>query len=368
MTLGRGLYGLPEPEKPVRPPSRIRWLIRIPLIIVVMVGISLTTLFVIGGKSDSMKANLESYLNDTTGMESHIETLNGVHFFPVMGFDAENITLKSGGETKVSIGGIRVYIPFWNTLLSRSEFRDFHVAGAVIEAGIITPRRIEIDQLTIDRLKSAEPILVLNGRYGGDPVSMRIDLKSRLTGSNAIPVYSLAENAVFEGQAGDMILKGAFLHPGTRRASIHLDEFKAGGNFNSLKAVMALSPFIGGTVESGQSKGNYTIDLDRKEAILKIRGAFDAERLNPEDLSGSRGLVQSWRAVKQFYSGPDRDGEMEPASCDLGGTDMSVQVSVQTLLQNGVEQKDASGVIEIQDGRVIQDTLNLIPCQDRLKE
>ncbi|HEY8192248.1 MAG TPA: hypothetical protein VIG74_07470, partial [Alphaproteobacteria bacterium] len=253
MTLGNGLYGLPEPEKPKRAPSRKRWWVRVPMAILIIVGVSLTALSMIGGNSDEMKVRLENYLNDITGMESHVGILNGVHFYPAMGVDAQNVTLKSGGAVKASVGSIRLYVPFWNMPFGRSDFRDFDIANVVIEAGVMTPRRIEIDRLMIDSREKAAPLLVLDGRYGGEAVSLRVDLKVRSVSASGAALYDLADDAAFAIHAGDISARGVLRRKTGKGLNIDLEDFRAGKEFNSVKANLNMLGSVEGTMESAQS-------------------------------------------------------------------------------------------------------------------
>jgi hypothetical protein len=361
VTLGNGLYGLPEPEKPKRPLSRKRWWIRVPLIILVIAGISLTTLSVIGGNSDAMKLRLESYLNEITGMESDVGILNGVHFYPVMGVDAQNVTLKSGGTVRVRIGSIRVYVPFWNMPLGRSDFRDFDIANVTIEPGIITPRGIEIDRLMIDNQKSA-PLLVLDGRYGGEPVSLRVDLKSRAAGAPGTMLYDLADDAAFTIRAGDISARGIFHRKTGKGLNIDLEEFRAGKGINTIKADLRIFRSVEGTVESGQSSGRFNLDISRKDHLWTIRGEADADRIDTVDIAGDKGLAQSWQAMERFYLGPERYAALASAPYDFSRIDMEIKTGIKSFLRDRTEWGALSGLIAIQNSR-----MNIDPLEGHLR-
>lgn len=180
MTVGRELYGLPEPQLPPKPPSRWRWPVRIALGLSVVLAISLTSLSMLGGNSDSMKESLENYLGDLTGSTAKIETLNAVVFFPVLGVDIDGLTLSRDGVDAARFAHVNFSTGFWGALGGRSALRSLDFRDGTIGAGLLTPRSVRVDQFKIDFENVDKPVLALDGEYGGEKVTLRAGLKRKI--------------------------------------------------------------------------------------------------------------------------------------------------------------------------------------------
>lgn len=329
MTLGRGLYGLPEPELPKKTPSKWRWAIYIPLIFFSLMAASLFTLSFMGGNSPELKENIENYLSQATGTQATIGKLVYAGFYPAMGMAAEDIRFvrKDGdtaGEELARLGEARFAIAFWSVPSGTPKFRMMAVKNASIAAGVLAPRAIRIEKMMIDPDAMA---FIAQGNYGGEDFFASIPLKSK-AGLSKVPVYMLADEARFEVRAGALSAKGVFYPLGGRGADLKLEELRA-GKANPITADILIGGKIKGVVKGGESSANLDLRITRTGKARRIGGDIAFDVLNQGDIFGAAGIVEIWRAMQEFYFGPDlfRKRQDEPYDFSRTAIDADFRVA-----------------------------------------
>lgn len=329
MTLGHGLYGLPEPELPKKPPSKWRWAIRIPLIFLCVMTASLFTLSVMGGNSPELRENLEDYLSQATGMQASIGTLVYAGFYPAMGMAAEDIRFvrKGGdaaGEELIRLGEARFAMAFWSIPSGTPKFRMLAVKDARIAAGVFTPRAITVEKIMIDPKAMA---FVAEGAYGGEDFSATVPLKSKM-GLAKVPVYMMADEAPFTMKAGNIFAKGVFRPLGGKRLGVRIEELRTGAAY-PVSADLVIGRNIKGTIKNGESAAMVDLRLTQKGRLRHAGGEVVFSILNRDDLYGSAGVSQIWRELQMFYYGPDlvREKQGEPYDFSRASIDTDFKVA-----------------------------------------
>ncbi len=324
------------PPKPPGPLSRFRWLRRAFLILLTLMTASLVTLSLIGGNSDSFRELFEDYLDDATGMRSSIGVLHKFSFYPAMTMDLENVlfygTDENGVEHQVvRIGAMRFSIGFWSVATGRTKFRVLELRDADIAGGIVLPQDLQITQAGI---VPEEQALIVDARYGGSPVTLRVDLQGR-SGPAGIPSYTLAEDAAIDLRLGDIVLKGV-LNRG-RMSDLHLalEEFRAGDN-NPVTGELHLSGAARGVLRTGESDFSLDMPFNIKTGLWKFRGQVTGETLRSVDIFGDKGLLETYRHVLDFIDGPARAKDRHTQPYDFSAFDVDLALSYKDFSWAGV--------------------------------
>lgn len=353
MTVGNSLYGLPEPERVPRPPSRWRWPIRIVLGAVAVMGVSIFTLSMIASNSDSMKESLEVYLGDITGREAKIGTLNAVSFFPMIGVDMDDLTLSESGRVVARFDHINFSTGFWGALAGRSSVRTLDVQDGKIDAGLLMPKAVTISRFAIDVEAAEQPRLVLDGEYGGDPVTFQAGL-TRKIGIFGASSFDLAEDTDVKLQAGSVELSGKSGTGPKGERTILVESLKPGEGMATVKGSVSVFRRLkdigfSGHFESGSSQIDFDVSILKENGFWAVTGKAVSGALNLEDVFAPKGLVDGYAALKAFYFG-DRLKEVDAKPFDFSMLKVDVKTEIKALSNGQLALGSVSAPFIVEDG------------------
>ena len=346
MNTQTGLYGLTEPAPPPRPKSRVWKFVKIILVIVAIFLISLTMLHKTGGNGDNLKKIIETYLSDSTGYKAQVGKLNAVSFYPLIGIDMNDVTFETAEKVVVGrIAHVNFSTSFWSAS-SGSSIHTLDMRGASAEAGIFTPGKIALKRFFIDPRDKKTPQLSLTGTYDGKPVNMTADLKV-IPGISSV-YFNFAEPSPFDLKAGDLHATGRILTTKAGR-SLQVDTLSVAGQSRPVKVLLGLNATgkhigVSGTIESGETSFDYTVDFSDKAGRRVIGGAIEGERADIGDVVKKGGLFDDYRAFYNFWTA----GQKNDAA--LSGTDLALDIKIAHGLKAGQELGPVDGKAVIRDG------------------
>lgn len=344
MTSGTGIYGLPEPALPPRPPSRWRWPIRIFLSIAVMLGVGVFVLSTLGGHSDSLKGSLVEYLSEATGLQANIETLNALSFYPALGTDFDGLTLSRDGKAVAKAAHVNFSTGFWAAAAGHPALRTLEIRDAVIDEKVIVPRDIKIDRFAIDGVDGKEPILLLNGYYGGQKVESSVVLE-RHVNFFGTSTFGLAPQGELRMRAGSMAFDGVVgtTDRGERLLTIQslvIDdpEKPITGRLTIARRLKDIQ--YKATIEKNHIPLTIDLTVDYQDSgDWSASGQVTGANLQWRDVIAQGGLIDDYRKIHDFY-------RIGPSSVAVTG-----DIHFQSDTLSGVyhlDKKTAS--IKLQDG------------------
>lgn len=360
MTMGQGLYGLNEPELPKKPPSKWRWIWNVVFVIAFMVGSGLFMLARAANTSDEMKATVESIISDATGFDAKIGTLNAISFFPVVGLDISDVTLSPKGTLSpvVSAAKANYSTGFWSVLMGNLEFRTLSIEGAMVRAGHYVPRDLAVRSLALDMADPAQPKLVLDGLYGGEALTARIDLAGR-QGLNGHMRFSLARRGMMDVTLGHIRASAEFIDPQARSTTVNITRLQDDRYQQEYTGKIIVSGIWSGLHLAGQIDGSQdtsvTFDLTIKPDGGKnhIDGTIKTHGLDRTALEMPGGLMDMLRTIIAFTSGQKKDGSMH-----LGRADANIAVSL-----NHGDAPPLTLLLVMVDGKIPENPLRDVAAQ-----
>lgn len=357
MSMHEGLYGLPEPALPPKPPSRWRWVYRIIFGFLIVGGLTITVLTLLGGTGDGMKSSIEKFIGDSTGLTARIEKLNAATLFPVIGMDLSNLTLHdSTGSPVASFEHFNFSTGFWAAMIGQSSLRSVSIEKGEIFAGVLLPGAVEIDRLGIDIKNPAEPRLVLKGRYDSKPVDMAVGLvrKVNMYGASSFDLRAGSDVIV---AAGPIVLDGTV---NTGRSGQRVIEIKSLATGHKGKALSGQVEFfrgiggfdVGGFLVQGDSRLDYRIGRTGTTGNYHLNGTIESKKLNLRDVLASKdggSFVGHYRALMAFYeAGQAASRAREPF--DFTGINAKIDVKIAELYNGGLLWGPVSAPLVVADG------------------
>lgn len=356
MTIHQGLYGLPEPALPPRPPSRWRWLKYTIAYAVAAVFISLMVLHFMGGNGDYLKGVVEDYISETTGYTAKIGTLNAVSLYPVIGVDFDDLELTRDGKSVAKMDHFNFSTGFWGASMG-SSVRTLSILNLSADAGVFTPGALSVDKLAID-VKQDAPHLILDGLYAGKPLSFTMPLRMK-TGFSGSVSFGFNDKAPFHFRAGPVSADGfvSAAHGGRR---LDVDNLVVAGNDRPISAAIALTlPRHGFGLDGKIQTGSTNIDYDlvfssRDKTTQTIRGSIDADQFDPGDVFGAGGLIEAYDIAESFFKAA---GKQQDSGFDFKDMDVSIDGKIDHLVQGGVDLGTLNTVINISENVLSLDSL-----------
>lgn len=194
--------------------SWFRFLLKAALILAIFLAVVFTTLSMLGGRGAMLQAGAEQFFSRAFGHPAHIETFNGLHFFPDFRLDIEGLRIAREGEeeTLLELRSLRMAMGFWDMAFRTGRVKAFDLAGLEAAPGVLHPGRITVERLTI--MTAAEeggtPFLEGNGRLGEHPWTLRMGLID--DGAPGRPAYSFGERRDFTFTAADLKVEGMLVN------------------------------------------------------------------------------------------------------------------------------------------------------------
>lgn len=353
-----GLYGLPEPERPPRPPSKWRWPIRIITGITVCVLIVLFLLSRQGGNSDSLKQFLQTYISDSTGYQAEIGTLNALSFYPVLGVDMDDLVLRSRGDQQIMarFEHLNFSVGFWGAAAGQSAIRTFSIKNGVLSAGLITPKEMKLADFRIQRDSPDSPVLALRGEYGGQALTATAALKRKtnIFGANS---YVLADDKKFVMDAGPIRLDSVLGVGANGQRTITILSLETGPNIHPLKGLVEISRGLNnirfaGNLRGGATHINYDVDTVRQDALRQMTGHITAPTLDLNDIYAKGGFADAYHALDQFYYGDQKEDKLNASAFKFDLRTKVEKLSYGPLLLGSVFIPVTSGEGTLQIGPV----------------
>ena len=308
-----GLYGLPEPERPPRPPSKWRWPVRIIGGLIFCIFLTLFLLSRQGGSSDSLKQFLQNYISDSTGYQAEIGTLNALSFYPVLGVDLDDLVLRrrSDQEIMARFDHLNISVGFLSAALGQSAIRTFSIENGMFAAGMVTPKEIKMNDFRIRRDDPDVPALVLRGEYGGQAMTASADLlrKTNMMGASS---FILADDKKLILEAGPIKLDSILGIGKKGQRAITILSLETGKDIHPLKGRVEIGRGLHSIRYTGNLRGrathlDYDVETGRKDEKRKIGGRIDAVALDPDDVFGPGGIVDAYNVLADFYGVAESD-------------------------------------------------------------
>lgn len=337
-----GLYGLPLPETPEKPPGKRRWWIRVPIIIAIVLYVSLMVLSRIGGSSDTLRSGLEGYLNDATGLTAHIGKLIDARFYPEQKVDVENVSLYEsaggGGSSVVTVGKASIATGFWSNMSGRTGYRVMDLRNARIAPGVLLPQELRIERAGIQADDPAKPLFVIRGEYGGKPVDGTVLLSSKKTRSGKVE-YRLADQAPFEFTMGPVAGEGV-LDLATGQGLVAKFETLKIGDAQTITGTIAFlqqlsSKTFKGSFLYGDSKASFDLKLAARNDTVTMTGMVTFDALDVDSMLGKRGITNLVQTLRVFVLGAAEAKDREKRPYDMRLMDVDVNIVIKSLLAGG---------------------------------
>lgn len=327
MTMGQGLYGLPEPELPKKEipawRKKLRWPIRIVFWVLVFFSVCIFMLMRFGGANEDNREMLSRVMSDISGTDVRIGALNAASFYPLIGIDAERIAIyrptDDGVQQIGSIDRANYATGFWSALRGRMDIRSLSLHGVRFYDGGITPLSLRIDRAVIDLDDPRRPALVVDGFYGDHILSARLGLDGSAASGGRAMRFVLAREMDIDLRVGPILVEGTVIDPRGRRTVLHLDRVVDTRTGRDVRADLTLAGTwtgaqLYGTVESGGSTLTLDLHMKKIDGHTAVEGTIGAPSLNPDDLFGDGGAADLPYRILALYTGineADKFGDLD---------------------------------------------------------
>jgi hypothetical protein len=200
-----------EEDAPRR--SWLRFWCKFALYAAIFFAVILTTLSLLGGTSETLKAGVEQFFTRASGYPAHVETLNGLHFFPDFRLDMEGLGIADkahGGALLVQLHSLKVAMGFWDMILHTGKMEALDLEGLRFAPGYLHPGAITAERLAIMHPDGGEPGLEGSGALSGTAWSARLALESK--GRPGALTYYFGERRGFRARLGDLEMQGTLIN------------------------------------------------------------------------------------------------------------------------------------------------------------
>jgi hypothetical protein len=138
-------------ETPKKPRKWFKRLMIFSLLFMVFFLIIFTVIARMGGDSEPLRLSIEDYISDATGMDASVEKLNGLHFFPVMIIDFQNLSLTQADEQEpaVTVERVRMAASFFDVLWQTGKFKALGLSQLKAAPRTIMEQSVTIDDMSI---------------------------------------------------------------------------------------------------------------------------------------------------------------------------------------------------------------------------
>lgn len=226
-------------------------------------AVILTTLSLLGGKSDTLKSGVEQFFTRASGYPAHVETLNGLHFFPDFRLDINGLGIsdKDGSAgLVVQLHSLKIAMGFWDMILHTGDIESLDLEGLRFAPGYLHPGEIALNRLAIIHPKGKEPMLEGNGTISGTPWFFRLNLES--VGQAPVFSYHFGERRGFSARLGALEAEGTLINEGSILVVDGFSLKQAGKLFlrgrPSIEAAAGQSVKLGGALELAGQEDTFT--------------------------------------------------------------------------------------------------------------
>lgn len=274
-------------EEDRKAPHRRSWLRFwgwVALYAVIFLAVILTTLSALGGKGETLKSGINQFFTRASGHPAHVETLEGLYFFPDFRMDIAGLDIRDKDDAArelVHLESLKMAMGFWDMTLRTGRIEALDLKGLRFAPGFVHPREITIGHLSLLHPEGKAPFLDGAGMIGGVPWAIRFDLES--VGMPPRLTYRFAARREFSLMLGDLAMQGLLAD---EPDGLVIEEFslKNGGREvlrgrPVLRALGAHELHIGGALEVSDQKGGWekispdvTFLYDEKEGVISALG------------------------------------------------------------------------------------------------
>ena len=309
MLIGQGLYGLPEPELPKKPPSKWRWPLRITLFFLVVGCIGLVMLSRMGGNSDGLKDMTEEIISGFVGLNAEINQLNAVSFFPVVGVDFSDATLSNDQEETVATADhVNFSTGFWSGVFKVKEIRTLNVKNIVLKEGGVVPRELVLRSIGINPGEGDQgPRVEIRGSYGGETVYADINLRRDQTITGFLR-YVFDETNFFSIRLGPVEIDAEIKKSPPRKTTIVFKKIIIDGISKNISGQVTFSDVAEGLgvdldLDYGQSEFSCQCILSLENGIYKLEGKMSIRQAESGDVFGDQGVYAAVQKIRSFWYG-----------------------------------------------------------------
>jgi hypothetical protein len=247
----------------------LKWVSRLLLTVIVLVGISLAFLQALSGTEDVHRNGLEQAASQILGAQVRIGKLTAFNILPQFVIEAETISgERREGGAQIAIERFRVAFSFLDLLAKRGAIEDLQIEGLKAGPGFWSSFPIGIDRLEIvPKTETSAPQILLKGTYDGLPLEGHVQLAQI---NRVRPAYQFEKQNPAQLRFGALHLKGDFAPQQVRGMALE-------------NAVLQMEKE--GKIEE-VAKGNVRLGLGGDE----VRGVWDGVLLKDENKKISCGI------------------------------------------------------------------------------
>lgn len=146
-------------------------------------GIAVVIMFFImaniSGQNPQLRDGAEQFLSKATKSRAVIGELKYLGFVPDIRVEMEAINFQTPGDPtdiSMTVGQIEFSLPFMHYILNKKTAEKITLTDLKARAGFITPKALEVNEITIVNDPMTGAYIGLTGQYGDSPYDGRIEL------------------------------------------------------------------------------------------------------------------------------------------------------------------------------------------------
>jgi uncharacterized protein involved in outer membrane biogenesis len=304
------------------------WLRKLVLFLCIIASIFIGALVMLGGQSEALQKGIEQYFSVSTGMQTDIEKINYIGFFPRVIVDLEDIVFTNVDYPTEAARIEKLYVSssFWNVFFTTGKVGALEIKGLHSKPGVWGARALNLRKLVISKdPKTDKGSFVIKGEYGEDVVDLYFEMEASGSGKN--PIFKIAEKGRFSFKVGKLVVEGNMAQ--ARGGGIHFLMEKIAAPENLATGAFRLVKNAGGSWElegeilSSDSKFEANIDIKRD-----IEGSLYSPVFDVSDLSKDEDLGKLIAIISALLQDPDAPLK----NVEFKGRSVSLDVNLNKLL------------------------------------
>lgn len=314
------------------------WLTKI-VFTLLAIGLILITIIVnMGGSSEGLKKSAEDIISQSTGYRAQIETFKGVTFFPRISFAFEGLALSPPNITLadpvMTVDKLAVSSSFWDVFWGTGRVQYIDIRDAAILPGILLPRAVKIDSLSIIDATETSAFLTLQGTLGEDHFLARIGMEA--TGSGKGRRYFFPEQRAALIEIEGLKLSGSIENSpqGIKFKDIVLSDGPdiLKGQFEFIRGAAKTIDALGTlTMAEHQTTLDLDLDLSLSEDQPFIAGTIKSDAFHLEDFAKDSRYSRMINKISAIFADP----QVTESVKDIAYTDPSIRLFLQSVMEGG---------------------------------
>lgn len=187
-----------------------KWLLRILVLFVVMVGMSVLALNIISGTGDTQKRGLEQSFSQILGGTATFGKLARFNLFPSLTIAIDNVSVTGINETgTLSADHAEISFASMDIILKKRRIEKLSLKNLNLTGGAYVPEALKLDVvgLFVDETKKESGKFAFEGTYGGTSLKGEVSTTATL---GVAPLFALSENNPFTINIGSVQIAGAY--------------------------------------------------------------------------------------------------------------------------------------------------------------